>query len=204
MPKYSVLTEATFSSNQTPCVNACLALGLEGCVSMAICRQRIEAYVVPTPVEWVFIAICFLLFFIGILGNLLVCYVVWRSYHMQTVVNMFIFNLAIADFLVILFCLPPSVLADVTETWYMGDVMCRIIPFIQVSKNYNIADEHLIMMCQPPGYRLPYSPSPSISVSSPLQLPPPTCHLPPRYRLTSQALTVHVTSLSLSLFSLYS
>lgn len=52
---------------------------------------------------------------------------------MQTFVNMFIFNLAVADFLVILVCLPSTMMADVTETWYLGETMCKVVPFLQVS-----------------------------------------------------------------------
>ena len=42
-------------------------------------------------------------------------------------------NLAVADFLVILICLPPTLLSDVTETWYMGSVMRKVVKYFQVS-----------------------------------------------------------------------
>ena len=50
---------------------------------------------------------------------------------------MFIVNLAIADFLVIFLCLPPTVLWDITETWFMGNTLCKIIPYFQVTR-FNI------------------------------------------------------------------
>ncbi len=53
-------------------------------------------------------------FVLGIVGNLLVVIVVLKNSHMKTITNMFIVNLAIGDFLVILICLPTSVLQDVT------------------------------------------------------------------------------------------
>lgn len=51
---------------------------------------------------------------------------------MRTVTNIFIVNLAVADFLVILFCLPPTVVWDVTMTWYFGETMCKVVLYFQV------------------------------------------------------------------------
>lgn len=51
---------------------------------------------------------------------------------MRTVTNIFIVNLAIADLAVIIICLPPTLLSDVTETWYFGFAMCKIALFLQV------------------------------------------------------------------------
>ena len=55
---------------------------------------------------------------------------------MQSVTNIFIVNLAMADMLVMLFCAPPSVIWDVTSTWIFGDLMCRIVIYIQVGLIY--------------------------------------------------------------------
>jgi len=57
----------------------------------------------------------------------------FRNRTMRTVTNYFIVNLAVADFLVILICLPPTVLWDVTETWFMGNVACKMVLYFQVS-----------------------------------------------------------------------
>lgn len=56
-----------------------------------------------------------------------------RNRTMRTVTNYFIVNLAVADFLVILICLPPTVLWDVTETWFMGTLACKVVLYFQVS-----------------------------------------------------------------------
>lgn len=66
-------------------------------------------------------------------GNALVCIAVYTNYTMRTVTNIFIVNLAVADFFVILFCLPPTVVWDVTETWFMGEAMCKVVLYFQVS-----------------------------------------------------------------------
>lgn len=66
-------------------------------------------------------------------GNALVCISVYSNYTMRTVTNIFIVNLAVADFFVILFCLPPTVVWDVTETWFLGESMCKVVLYFQVS-----------------------------------------------------------------------
>lgn len=72
-------------------------------------------------------------FVVGLIGNLLVCLSVYRQKSLQTITNHFIVNLAIADFLVILICLPPTVYWDLTLTWYFGLAMCKLVLYLQVS-----------------------------------------------------------------------
>jgi len=50
---------------------------------------------------------------LGVVGNLMVVGVVLRSPRMRTVTNLFILNLAIADLLVVLFCLPPTLVSNI-------------------------------------------------------------------------------------------
>ncbi|XP_038218380.1 orexin receptor type 1-like [Zerene cesonia] len=88
-------------------------------------------YIYPQPYEWVLIATHAIVFVIGLIGNALVCIAVYRNHSMRTVTNYFIVNLAVADFMVILICLPPTVLWDVTETWFFGTAMCRIVLYFQ-------------------------------------------------------------------------
>lgn len=88
-------------------------------------------YVKPTASEWVLIALQSLVFIVGLIGNALVCIAVYRNKSMRTVTNYYIVNLAVADFLVILICLPPTVVWDVTETWFMGLILCRVVLYSQ-------------------------------------------------------------------------
>lgn len=66
------------------------------------------------------------------IGNALVCLAVYSNQSMRTVTNIFIVNLAVADFFVILLCLPPTVVWDVTETWFLGEVLCKVVIYFQV------------------------------------------------------------------------
>ena len=95
----------------------------------------IEAYIFPTPLEWVFIALHCVVFVVGLVGNILVCLAVYRNHSMRTVTNYFIVNLAVADFMVVLMCLPPTVLWDVTETWFFGSGLCKTVLYLQVSSS---------------------------------------------------------------------
>lgn len=98
--------------------------------------EMLNDYIFPQPYEWVLIATHAIVFVIGLIGNALVCIAVYRNHSMRTVTNYFIVNLAVADFMVILICLPPTVLWDVTETWFFGTAMCRIVLYFQVSLNF--------------------------------------------------------------------
>ncbi|GAB0095139.1 G protein-coupled receptor, rhodopsin-like [Sergentomyia squamirostris] len=88
-------------------------------------------YIFPTVPEWILIFSHSIVFLMGLVGNALVCIAVYTNHSMRTVTNIFIVNLAVADFFVILFCLPPTVVWDVTETWFMGKTMCKIVLYFQ-------------------------------------------------------------------------
>ncbi|KAK6627854.1 hypothetical protein RUM44_010333 [Polyplax serrata] len=55
----------------------------------------------------------FLVFAIGLVGNCLVVAVVFRAPRMRTVTNLFIVNLAIADILVVVLCIPATLLGNI-------------------------------------------------------------------------------------------
>ncbi|XP_035709237.1 orexin receptor type 1 isoform X2 [Folsomia candida] len=94
-------------------------------------EDRMLAHITPDNYEWVLICANFIVFVVGLVGNALVCVAVFRNTTMRTVTNLFIVNLALADFMVILFCLPPTVAWDVTETWFLGDAMCKVVLYFQ-------------------------------------------------------------------------
>jgi len=103
------------------------------CKSEEDVRRYLGRYIIPQWYEWIVIAMYILTFIIGVSGNILVCFAVWRNRQMRTVTNMFIVNLSVADLGIIIICLPPTLLVDVTETWFMGHVMCKLVYFLMVS-----------------------------------------------------------------------
>ena len=85
------------------------------------------------PLEWSILVISSFIFMMGIIGNYLVIHVVVKNSHMRTITNMFIVNLAVGDFLVLVICLPPSTFQNVTYIWPFEEIMCKIIIYFQVS-----------------------------------------------------------------------
>lgn len=66
----------------------------------------------------------------AIIGNLMVIVVVIRHKGMQTRTNMFLVNLAIADFLVGILLAPFSLITIIKDTWIFGEAMCNINGFL--------------------------------------------------------------------------
>lgn len=77
-------------------------------------RQDLELYYRhSTAMSIVYGVAYFIVFLVGIVGNSFVVAVVLRSPRMRTVTNYFIVNLAIADILVIIFCLPATLMSNI-------------------------------------------------------------------------------------------
>ncbi|XP_063236067.1 orexin/Hypocretin receptor type 1-like [Bacillus rossius redtenbacheri] len=111
--------------------NDSLGCSNDYCVSEDEYLAMVEEHVFPRRYEWALVAMHAAVFVVGLVGNALVCVAVFRNPSMRTVTNYFIVNLAVADFMVILFCLPPSVVWDITETWFMGTALCKVVLYFQ-------------------------------------------------------------------------
>ncbi|XP_040823218.1 neuropeptide FF receptor 2 [Ochotona curzoniae] len=82
-------------------------------------------------VATVFIISYFLIFFLCMVGNTVVCFVVMRNKHMHTVTNLFILNLAISDLLIGIFCMPITLLDNIIVGWPFGNTMCKLSGLVQ-------------------------------------------------------------------------
>nr|XP_042093406.1 orexin receptor type 2 [Ovis aries] len=94
-------------------------------------RYLWREYLHPKEYEWVLIAGYIIVFVVALIGNVLVCVAVWKNHHMRTVTNYFIVNLSLADVLVTITCLPATLVVDITETWFFGQSLCKVIPYLQ-------------------------------------------------------------------------
>ncbi|XP_076358990.1 neuropeptide SIFamide receptor-like [Tachypleus tridentatus] len=97
-----------------------------------------------------------IVFLIGIFGNSFVIAVVARSPRMRTTTNFFIVNLAVADILVVIFCLPATLVSNVFLPWILGWFMCKAVSYLQgvsVSASINtlvaISFERFLAICYP-------------------------------------------------------
>ncbi|XKL60348.1 hypothetical protein PGB90_001364 [Kerria lacca] len=106
----------------------------EYCLSEDEYMDLIIEHIYPNPFEWLLVGMHLITFVVGLVGNALVCIAVYKNRAMRNVTNYFIVNLAVADFMVLLFCLPATVLWDITETWFMGNLLCKIVLYFQRTK----------------------------------------------------------------------
>lgn len=67
----------------------------------------------------------------GVTGNSLVIYVVYKFKNLRTVTNFFIVNLAVADLLVSMLCLPFTLVYTLYGEWKFGQVLCFMLPCAQ-------------------------------------------------------------------------
>lgn len=73
------------------------------------------------------------IFIVGLLGNILVVFVVLQNKAMQTVTNCFIANLALSDILLCVVAVPFTPLYFFSNEWAFGKIMCHLLAFSQVS-----------------------------------------------------------------------
>lgn len=97
-------------------------------------HQKLWSDLSLSTVHYPIIALHLLVFLFGATGNVFVCLSVKRNHQLRSVTNYFIVNLAFADLLVILICLPATVVWDLSLTWFFDTVPCKLIIFLQVSR----------------------------------------------------------------------
>ncbi|CAD6184444.1 unnamed protein product [Caenorhabditis auriculariae] len=90
----------------------------------------------PNLVERWFVAVLVAMMVVGVVGNSLVVLVVFSNKSMRNALNIVLTNLALADLLILLFCLPPTVINDVTKTFWFSTVFCKSVLFIQNTSVY--------------------------------------------------------------------
>lgn len=71
------------------------------------------------------------IFLTSLVGNILVLLVIVPNQRMWTVTNNFLVNLAVADLLVTVLCMPMTLAGKVYKLWVYGDVMCKMSPYLQ-------------------------------------------------------------------------
>ncbi|GAB5570533.1 neuropeptide FF receptor 2 isoform X2 [Prionailurus iriomotensis] len=101
----------------------------------------------PGRAKLAFVLTSVLIFALALFGNALVVYVVTRSKAMRTVTNIFICSLALSDLLIAFFCIPVTMLQNISDTWLGDDLcafICKMLPFVQSTA---IVTEILTMTC---------------------------------------------------------
>lgn len=87
-------------------------------------------------VQAMFLMLYTSIFVLGIFGNVIVCYVVFKNKAMQTVTNLFITNLALSDILLCVLAVPFTPLYTFLGKWVFGNVICHLVPYAQGTSVY--------------------------------------------------------------------
>ncbi|XP_069792550.1 G-protein coupled receptor 37-like 1 [Narcine bancroftii] len=74
-----------------------------------------------------------ILFAVGIIGNLAVMCIVCHNYYMKSAWNNILAGMACWDFFVTFFCLPVVVFNEITKKRLLGDIGCKVVPYMEVS-----------------------------------------------------------------------
>ena len=76
-----------------------------------------------------------LILIIGLVGNIMVIYVVSTNASMRTSTNVFLVNLSIADICVLVVCVPTALTEFYAkDVWYLGETLCKY-KYINLWKN---------------------------------------------------------------------
>jgi G protein-coupled receptor 103 len=78
------------------------------------------------------------IFVLALVGNSLVVYIVVRKRAIQTSTNIFVCSLAVSDLLITFFCIPFTLLQNISSEWLGGEFLCSMIPSTAVSSARNV------------------------------------------------------------------
>ncbi|KAM9771927.1 prosaposin receptor GPR37b [Syngnathus typhle] len=73
------------------------------------------------------------IFLVGVAGNVAILCIVCQNYYMKSISNSLLANLAVWDFVLLLFCLPMVVFHELTKSWLLGEITCRVVPYMEVA-----------------------------------------------------------------------
>ncbi|XP_034721416.1 G-protein coupled receptor 37-like 1 [Etheostoma cragini] len=69
---------------------------------------------------------------VGVVGNMALMCIVWNNYYMRSAWNYLLASVAFWDFLVLVLCLPVVVLNQLSHRRILGDITCRMVPYMEV------------------------------------------------------------------------
>lgn len=120
----------------------------------------------PPGITALYIIVYCIAFLFALLGNVIVIAVVLRYRWMHTVTNFFIVNLAIADILMAIFCIPITMLIHIFVEWRYGALLCKITPYlmtVSVCASVNtlaaIAMDRYLAICYSFNYKMTWTTS---------------------------------------------
>ncbi|CAH1390634.1 unnamed protein product [Nezara viridula] len=108
-----------------------------GNVSFQILGEEEPEVMVMENIVSIVVPILFgLIVVLGLFGNALVVIVVAANQQMRSTTNLLIINLAVADLLFIIFCVPFTATDYILPFWPFGDVWCKMVQYLIVVTAY--------------------------------------------------------------------
>lgn len=80
----------------------------------------------PARAKTTFVVMYVIIFVLALVGNSLVVYIVARKRAMRTATNIFICSLAVSDLLITFFCIPFTLLQNISSEWLGGQSLLKI------------------------------------------------------------------------------
>ncbi|XP_049615197.1 pyroglutamylated RF-amide peptide receptor [Syngnathus scovelli] len=87
----------------------------------------------PRGAKTAFVLIYALIFGLALSGNSLLLWVVLKKRAARTATDVFVCSLAISDLLITFFCVPFTLLQNITSQWVGGALVCKAVPFVQTT-----------------------------------------------------------------------
>ena len=77
-------------------------------------------YLIPLAI------IMFMMLVVALLGNSVVCYIVYQKPAMRSAINLLLATLALADVLTAILCMPFTLITIITQKWIFGKEFCQV------------------------------------------------------------------------------
>ncbi|CAO4362163.1 unnamed protein product [Caenorhabditis nigoni] len=91
-----------------------------------------ECSVIISPYTVMISAVFILCLILSLLGNAIVILtILGKSHRSRSITNFYLLNLAFADLLRSIICIPSTLLGELTHCWLLGAAMCKIVAFLQ-------------------------------------------------------------------------
>ncbi|CCD64898.1 G-protein coupled receptors family 1 profile domain-containing protein [Caenorhabditis elegans] len=91
-----------------------------------------ECSVIISPYTIMISSIFLLCLILSLLGNAIVILtILGKSHRSRSITNFYLLNLAFADLLRSIICIPSTLLGELTQCWLLGAAMCKIVAFLQ-------------------------------------------------------------------------
>lgn len=85
---------------------------------------------------------------LAIIGNALVILTLIHNRRMRTITNVFLLNLAISDILLGVLCMPITLIGTLLRDFVFGEVMCKLLPYLQGKLIANIYVLYALLLCR--------------------------------------------------------